>query len=80
MRCTSLPSINIPDSVIIIGERAFENCTSLTSITIPDSVINIGNEVFYNCYKLVIIRIPISKVAEWSYKLTEGNNAEIVEY
>ena len=41
-KCTSLTSINIPDSVTTISDRVFEYCTSLTSINIPNSVTNIG--------------------------------------
>ncbi|MBO5855210.1 MAG: leucine-rich repeat protein [Alistipes sp.] len=32
LNCTSLTSVNIPDSVTSIGEYAFLNCTSLTSV------------------------------------------------
>ena len=53
-------SFTIPDSVTIIGERAFCNCTSLTSIEIPDSVTSIGSYAFYNCISLTSIVIPDS--------------------
>ena len=58
--CTSLTSINIPNSVTSIGWGAFRDCTSLTSITIPDSVTNIGKGTFRNCTSLTSITIPDS--------------------
>ena len=36
--CTSLTSINIPDSITEIGEYAFDSCASLTNITIPAGI------------------------------------------
>ena len=45
-RCTSLTSIDIPDSVTKIGSWAFSNCSSLTSVVIPDSVTEIGDDAF----------------------------------
>ena len=51
-RCSSLTSIEIPNSVTEIGSSAFNNCTSLTSITIPNSVTEVGGGVFYGCESL----------------------------
>ena len=50
--CTDLTSINIPESVISIGDGEFSNCTDLTSINIPESVISIGDYAFGGCSSL----------------------------
>ena len=53
----------IPNSVILIGERAFEGCDGLTSIVIPNSVTAIGNKAFYSCDGLTSVNIPNSVTA-----------------
>ena len=58
--CSTLTSIEIPNSVTSIGNRAFYNCNGLTSIEIPNSVTSIGNEAFGNCNGLTSIEIPNS--------------------
>ena len=58
--CTSLISIEIPNSVTSIGHYAFEDCTSLISIEIPNSVTSIGNWAFFRCTSLTSIEIPDS--------------------
>ena len=47
--CSSLTSIQIPNSVTSIGNYAFYYCKSLTSIQIPNSVTSIGNYAFEYC-------------------------------
>ena len=58
--CTSLTSIDIPDSVTSIGSRVFYYCQGLTSITIPDSVTSISEWAFFRCTNLTSITIPDS--------------------
>ncbi|MBQ3220359.1 MAG: leucine-rich repeat protein [Clostridia bacterium] len=58
--CTSLTSVEIPDSVTSIGASAFSNCHNLTSIEIPDSVTSIDGCAFSYCTSLTSIEIPDS--------------------
>ena len=58
--CTSLTSIEIPNSVTSIGDYAFSGCESLTSIEIPNSVTSIGDSAFSDCTSLTSIEIPNS--------------------
>ncbi len=51
--CTSLRSINIPNTVELIGRGSFSGCTSpLLTISVPSSVKFLGQNVFYQCQNL----------------------------
>ena len=56
--CSSLTSVNIPNSVTWIGPSVFYNCDSLTSVTIPGSVTGIGQSAFEGCSSLTSITLP----------------------
>ena len=60
VNCTSLTSVNVPNSVTSIGGGAFVYCTSLTSVNVPNSVTSIGNQAFYSCTSLTSVNIPNS--------------------
>ena len=68
--CSSLTSINIPESVTKIGGWTFEDCSSLTSITIPESVTEIGWGSFKNCSSLTSITIPesVTKIGGYTFE------------
>ncbi|MBE6668412.1 MAG: hypothetical protein E7607_08920 [Ruminococcaceae bacterium] len=52
--------IELPNSIKIIGENAFENCYYLTGIVIPDSVESIGANAFKDCIAFTEITVPES--------------------
>ena len=56
--CIGLISVEIPNSVKVIGNSAFSICTSLKSIVIPNSVKIIGDSAFCKCTSLKSIVIP----------------------
>ena len=66
--CSSLTSVNIPDSVTSIDDSAFMDCSSLTSVRIPKYVTSIGEASFAYCTSLISVSIPGSVT-------TIGNNA-----
>lgn len=53
-------NVTIPNSVIVIGDRAFSNCDKLTSVSIGNSVTRIGESAFSGCWKLMSVTIPNS--------------------
>ena len=54
--CTRLTSISIPESLVYIGEYAFENC-GLKTVIIPESVTKIGYGAFMECGSLYSVTI-----------------------
>lgn len=46
--CSSLSSINLPNTSTTIGGMAFDGCRALKTIELPDSVTKIGANAFMN--------------------------------
>ena len=67
--CSSLTSINIPDSITSIGSGAFFGCSSLTSISIPEGVTSIGDYAFSDCSLLTSISIPegVTSIGDYAF-------------
>ena len=62
-----LERITIPDSVTILGDKAFSHCPKLTSINIPSNVTSIGSSTFSGCTGLTSINIPSSVTSIGNY-------------
>lgn len=69
-RCPYLESVNIPDSVQVISDYAFESCFNLRTVVMPD--VQLGTEVFANTpYQE---NTDLSKI---SFDLTEFENGSL---
>lgn len=56
--CYSLESVSLPDSLEIIGEKAFYRAKKLKSVSIPKAVEVIGDGAFYDATSLEIVDVP----------------------
>ncbi len=70
---SSLEKIVLPDTIVIIGDRAFCE-TSLSDIQLPDSLGNIGDEAFLGC-NFTTFTIPDNVTIMGEYMLV-GNPIE----
>lgn len=68
--CSSLTSVDIPNTVTSIGDYAFAGCEGLTSVVLPNSVSRIGSYAFASCANLTSINIP-NRVRELSCTFRE---------
>ena len=71
---TGLKTLSIPNTVIKIGQGAFEGCTGLTSISIPYCITEISANVFEGCTGLTSLTIPklVTKIGEGAFKDCTG--------
>ena len=60
LKCPSLTSVHLPDSVTVIGKSAFEDCEKLVEINLPRSLISIDGHAFRECKSLSELSFPSS--------------------
>ena len=67
-------SVQIPESVTLIGEDAFMDCSSLAEVNIPEAVTGIDRGAFVACTSLTEITIPqnVAYVHEEAFTACEG--------
>ena len=58
IKCTSLKSVSMPESMTWIGDSAFAGCTGLESVALPAGLESIGENVFYSCTSLTSVVVP----------------------
>ena len=76
--CSSLTTVDIPNSVTSIGNGAFRGCSSLTSIDIPNSVTSIGGYAFSGS-GLTSIDIPNSVTSIVRYAFSSCSSLTTVD-
>lgn len=55
--CSSITSIEFPNTLAELGNNAFQSCISLTEVTLPSSITSIGSYIFQSCSSLGVIHI-----------------------
>lgn len=77
--CESMEFLILPETLVSIEDEAFAHCYTLKSVIIPSSVRKIGYGIFSDCENLMTIHCR-SRYFLSSYKLRQGNDAEIIWY
>ncbi|WP_035795127.1 leucine-rich repeat protein [Butyrivibrio sp. WCD3002] len=57
---SSIKRVSLPESLEVIGERAFYNDEVLEVVSVPSGVNNIGEEAFANCKAITQVKLPDS--------------------
>ena len=58
--CSSMTSINIPNTITYIGWHSFDRCSSLESLYIPTSVTTISGDAFLGCHSIKSFSVSAS--------------------
>ena len=61
--CTSITSVDIPDSIEVIADSAFQNCTALNFVSLPDALF--GDYVFAGCTSLTNVDFRSKDYCSW---------------
>ena len=66
--------INIPDTVVYMGDGIFEGCYGLKQVTLPKGITRIGSRSFYECSSLQSITLPdgITRIDEYAFYKCEN--------
>lgn len=64
-----ITQIELPASILYIGDNVFESCINLEEINLPDGLKEIGANAFYGCEKLWIDCFPetLESIGEYSF-------------
>ncbi len=79
--CNHLRNIEIGDSVVCIGKKAFEDCLALSEVTFKSTIIgSIGTSVFKGCKNLKRIKVPASAMNTYQQLLPKHLHKKLVGF
>ena len=71
---SNLYEVELPDSIVNIGEGAFSYCSNLKKINLPEGLIKISGRLFSHCNHLTDINIPdsVTSIGEMAFYFCES--------
>ena len=71
---SNLYEVELPDSIVNIGEGAFSYCSNLKKINLPEGLIKISGRLFSHCNHLTDINIPdsVTSIGEMAFYGCDG--------
>lgn len=79
--CQEISSVQLPESIVTIGQQAFSHCYAMTSINIPSKVTRIGDYAFEFCEDMTSITLPrsISSLGYAVFQECRGMEKYVIE-
>ena len=74
-----LKTVNLPSTLLAIGDYAFSDCKNLRSINLPESLKIIRQGAFSQCVKLTVINIPRGVLEIEDNTFLFCQNLEVIE-
>lgn len=68
---TMLTTVELPNTVTSIGERAFRLCGKMTNCVLPDGITSIGESAFSGCNMLKLTKFPSSLTSLGTYAFND---------
>lgn len=72
--CENLITVELPESLTIIADSAFNRCHSLNNVYLSDNITSIGRSAFYECYSFTEVFLPdnLTKVQSSCFSRCKG--------
>lgn len=77
--CTSLTDLDLPESIVEIGDSAFTSCRAIGGLTLPKNLTIIGASAFSSCTNLVVAEIPANVTSIGGTAFRYSNNVRNVK-
>lgn len=64
-----IETIDIPATVTMIDDNAFNSCHELSEITLPEGLLTLGNTAFHSCSGLTYVELPnsLKNIGDWIF-------------
>lgn len=79
-RQSDIHEVRMPNSLVYIGESAFENCTNLMHIQMSDGLTSLGRRAFFACRRLPEIYVPgtVISINEATFQQCTGLTSVVI--
>lgn len=71
--CNKLIHLDLGDSLVLVGESAFENCVLMEEAVVPKTLLQVRKKAFASCPELAVVTYYGTDVEFTHLELAEGN-------
>ena len=79
MNCDTLVSVEFPESLVSIREKAFYGCSSLESVILPESLAFVGENAFGNCESLRSVSYAANVANSIDNAISDSSKVKLVQ-